>query len=116
MHANLMRPTRLQPAAQHGRDAESFDDVEMRSRRLAAGHDCHRRAAGRMPSDRRIDAATVRDVAGGERNVLARDRARLQLADEGGMRDERLGDDEEAARVLVEAMDDAGPWHAGELR
>ena len=58
----------------------------------------------------------ARDVAVHEREVLALDRARGELAHEIGLRLERLGDDQEAARVLVETMHDARARQRGELR
>ena len=55
-------------------------------------------------------------VARRQRQVLARHGAGLQLAHEGRLHGQRLRDDQEAAGVLVEAVDDAGARHAGELR
>ena len=116
MHADLVRAAGLEPAAQQRRVAEALEDVDVRARRLARGDDRHRRALGRMAADRRVDRVAAREVARGEREVLARHRARLQLAHEVGVRRQRLRDDQEAARVLVEPMHDAGARHARELR
>ena len=65
-----------------------------------------------MAADRRVDGAAARDVARGERQVLALHGARRELPHELGLRGERLRDDQEAARVLVEPMDDARARHA----
>ena len=107
VHADLVRAAGLQPAADERRGAEALDDLDVRARRLAGRDDGHRRALRRMAADRRIDRRRAREVAVHDRQVLALDRARLQLADEIGLRFGRLGDDHEAARVLVEAVHDA---------
>ena len=116
MHADLMRAARLEPAREQRRDAEALDDFVVRARRLAGRDDRHRRAPRRMAADRRIDGAAARDVARGERQVLALHGARRELAHERRLRGDRLRDDEEPARVLVEAMDDARARDGRELR
>ena len=88
----------------------------MRARALPGGHDRHRRAAGRMPADRRIDGAAPREVARRQREIFAGHRPRLQRAHQRGVRGQGFRDDEQAARVLVQTMDDAGARHVRELR
>ena len=68
---------------------------------------------------RPIGASTVPsllDAAVRERRIFALDRARLQLAHEIGLRRERLGDDEQSARILVEAVHDARAGQVSERR
>ena len=114
VHADLVRASGLQPAAQQRRVAEALDHLVVGARGLARGHDRHRGAARRMATDRRVDGAAAGDVAARERQVLAAHAARLQLADEAGLRRERPGHDQESAGLLVQPMDDAGARHAGE--
>jgi hypothetical protein len=64
--------------------------------------------------------ARARGRAPGEREIGALERARAPVV--GELRAQRrvrlvgLGDDQQAARVLVEAVDDAGPAHAADAR
>ncbi len=88
----------------------------MRARRLSRGDHGHRGAARRVASDRRVDGVAPDDVARRQRQVLAGHASGLQLAHERRLRGQCLGDDQEAARVLVEAVDDPGARHAGKLR
>ena len=60
MHADLVRAAGLEPAAEQRRDAESLEHREVRARRLSRGDDGHRRAARRMPADRRVDGVAAR--------------------------------------------------------
>ena len=114
--ADLVRASGLEATGEQRRDAEALEHVVVRARGLAGRDDRHRRALRRMAADRRVDGAAAREVADRERHVLAPDGARLQLAHEVRLRLQRLRDDQEAARVLVEAMDDAGARERGELR
>ena len=107
VHADLVRAPGLEPAPHDRRDRHALEDVDVRARRLAARHHRHRRALRRMTADRRIDRHVARHVAVDDGEVLARDRARGELAHEIRLRLRGLRDDQEAARVLVETMDDA---------
>ena len=81
----------------------------------AAGHDRHPLAIPRVTADRRLDAATRgRRLAAHEREVLLLDAAVAELAHQAGLRRIGLGDDDQAARLLVEPMDDPGPADAGD--
>ena len=51
-----------------------------------------------------------------QREIFALHRARLQLAHQVGLRFQRLGDDQQAAGVLVQPMHDARARNGGELR
>ena len=69
-----------------------------------------------MPADRLVDGAAALDLAAYQRLVVAFDGARLQLAHEVGLRFQRLGDNHQAARILVEAVHDAGARDVVQLR
>ena len=116
MHADLVGASRLEPAAQQRGEAEALQHFDMGARRLPRGDDRHRRATRRMPADRRVDGAAARDVARGQREIFAGHGSRLQRPHERGVRGQGLGDDQEAARVLVEPVDDAGARHLLQLR
>src|SRR5215831_8643141 len=116
MHADLVRAPRLEPAREQRGRAEALDDRVMRARGLAGRNDRHRRAPRRMAPDRCLDRSAVAEVAGRERQVFAMDGTCRELTHEIGVRGQRLRDDEEPARVLVEAMDDARARHGGKPR
>jgi hypothetical protein len=88
----------------------------MRPCRLARADDRHPRALGRMAADGRVHGAGRFDMAACHRVIVPPHAARLQLPDEIGLRFERPGDDHQAAGILVEPMDDAGPRQPGEFR
>jgi hypothetical protein len=88
----------------------------VRHRRLAARDDCHACPAHRMPADRRFHFPVTLDVPVSESGVLARHAVRLELAHEVGLSDECLRDDEKAACVLVQPMDDPRTRHFRERR
>jgi hypothetical protein len=58
------------------------------------------------PADRRLDRAVGLDLAVHEREIFAAHGARLELADQVRLRGQRLRDDHQSGRVLVEPMDD----------
>ena len=70
----------------------------------------------RVAPDRRVDRAARRRVALHQREVDAAHAAIGELLHEVGLRLDRLGDHQQAARVLVQAVHDAGARHAGERR
>ena len=75
----------------------------------AAAHHGHPGAHARAASDRAGNGPRARlRHAPGEREVLSLHRARLELCGERCVRGIRLGDDDEAAGLLVETVDDAG--------
>ena len=96
--------------------AESLTHFVPGHRGLSGRDDRHRRALDRMPPDRRIDLSTAPDVACRQRQVLAANGARLQLADEIRLRRERLRNDQQTAGVLVETVNDARPRNPRKLR
>src|SRR5687768_7017402 len=106
MHADLVRASGLEPAFEQGRVSEALNDLVMRRGFPAAGADGHARAAHRVAADRGLDFAVARDASMYDRRILAIDGARLQLPYEVGLRRERLRNDEESARILVQTMDD----------
>ncbi len=72
-------------------------------------------AAARIAADRRLDDEVGRGGAEREGPVLALDGALLKLAHEVRLGGKRAGDDHEAGRVAVEAVDDARTGHLAEL-
>src|SRR6185312_2232866 len=114
--ADLVRAAGLQRALDERRDRVALAWRDMRARRAAALDDGHRRARHRMAADRRIDGDRALDVAPCDREVVAMHVARGERARQRGLRLRRARDDEEAARVLVEAVHDAGARDAGERR
>ena len=122
MHADLMRPPRLDATFEErrrrgaGRDG---DDPPVRDRELAPLlDDRHALAVDRMATDEVLDSSGV------EAGTTVDDREiRLLDVPMGGERPDesvhrglRLGDDKQTARVLVEAVDDAGARHAADAR
>ena len=69
-----------------------------------------------MAADGRIDRIAAREIASGERRIFPGHASSLQLPHQRSVRGQRLGHDHQAARVLVEAVDDAGARHASQLR
>ena len=116
MNADLMRASRFQRALHERCRAKALERFDVRTRRFAARHDCHRRTDARMAADRRIDRRCARDVAMHEGDVFAFDRARLQLPHEIGLRNGCFRDHQKAACILIEPMNDAGTRKRGELR
>src|SRR6185369_12004876 len=85
------------------------------------GHDRHLGAARLVAADRRLDRAMrTRRGAPDKREIAALERPLAamisELLGEGAMGLVGLGNDEKAARVLVEAMHDARARHAANAR
>jgi len=132
MDADLVRAPRFQAAFDErgrrrrvGARAELLDDGIMRHRmaRIAApfGHDGAFRAVRPRPTQRRVDRAGGTGRPAPDDGVIGA----FQIAGaavigkgvrQGAMGKIVLGDDENAARVLVETVDDAGATHAADAR
>jgi hypothetical protein len=110
MDADLVRASGFERALDERRSTEALERRHVRSRRFAARHDGHRRSSKRMTADRRVDDRGAGDVAVHYRGVFALHCTRLQLPHEIGLRDCGFRHDDEAARVLVQAMNDSGAW------
>jgi len=67
-----------------------------------------------MTADRRVDGAAGGHHAATHGLVLAMDLARFQHAHEGGVRLQGPRDHEQPAGVLVQPVDNAGPWQQGQ--
>ena len=131
VHAHLMGTSRLQPAFEQGGDRlqaalaapvpEAFEHPVMGNGSASlAGQHGHLGAACGVAADGRVDGS----LRAWRRTPDKRQIATLKLTGAaviGELLAKRpvgeviLGDDEEAARVLVEAMDDAGPRHAAAI-
>ena len=78
--------------------------------------DRHLDAVVRVVADPALDVVAVAvEHAGGDRDVLLEDLARLELHAQVAVRRFLLGDEDDAAGVAVEAVDDARPVVAAEL-
>ena len=111
MHADLVRPPRLERDPQEGVPRQQLLDLEMRhrvARRIGVERLPERVVA--VAPDRSVDRAAQRArPSGDERDVLARERARLHELLQPAVRLGRAGDDEQPRRVAVEPVHDAGP-------
>ena len=83
---------------------------------LPRWRDRHARARARVAADRRVDHAARGRIALHDREVDAAHAAVGELLHQARLRVDRLRHHEQPARVLVEAMDDAGARHAGKRR
>ena len=81
----------------------------MRDCRLAVVTNTHLAAIDRMPSDRRIDGAATGQNAAADSQVVSRDFPVGQRPNQRRMCFECLADQQQAARILIQAMHDAGP-------
>jgi len=115
VHPDLVRAARLEPTRKQRAGREAFAHLVMRHRGLARRDDRHRRALDWMATDRRVDAAAPHQHAVRKSQVFAPYCSRLQLPHQIGLRERSLGDREQAARVLVEPMHDAGAGDCGKL-
>jgi hypothetical protein len=100
---------------EEGPALEALAHAVARHARAAVRDDGHPRPVPRIAPDGRFDAA-VRgaDRAGYQRQVRLLDAASLELRHQVGLGRIVAGDHDQAARVPVEAMDDAWPRHAGD--
>ena len=115
MRADLVRAPRSRVERKQRVPATGGELLVVGDRCAAAGHDRHPLAIPRVTADRRLDAATRgRRLAAHEREVLLLDAAVAELAHQAGLRRIGLGDDDQAARLLVEPMDDPGSADAGD--
>src|SRR5437762_8951056 len=114
MDANLVSAAGFEPTDKQRAIAEALAHRVAGERRLAAANNGHRCTFGWMPADGRVDNAAASDVANGQREVFTTHAVRLQLSDEIRLRSLRFGHYQEAARVFVQPMHDAGAGNAGE--
>src|SRR5438309_152595 len=110
MHADLMRAPRAEPHPQQIDLREPRDDGRVRHGVPPSGEHGHALAVLGMAGDRRLDRdRALREVAPGERGVEALDAPLLDHGGEAAVRRLRLRDEEQARRVAVEPVHDAGP-------
>ena len=122
--ADLVRAARVEAAGDPG-DGQALDGApahaagtsacRLGAHARAAGEALEAGAAARIAADRRLDDEVGRGGAEREGPVLALDGALLKLAHEVRLGGKRAGDDHEAGRVAVEAVDDARTGHLAEL-
>ncbi len=116
VHADLVGTPGLQLDPGMGVRTEAFQHAVMADRHLAGVDHRHLLPLHAMPSDRRIDGAAGGDHADHDRLVDAADRPCLQLRHQLGVGLQRLGHYHQAGRVLVQAVDDPGARHIGDVR
>src|SRR5215831_4846415 len=116
MHADLVRASRFELAAQKRRAVEMLDDADVRACGPAVRYDRHRRARDRVPADRCVDGHGARNSSRRNREIFPLDRSRRELTHEIGLRRRGLCDHHETARVLVQTMHDARSWKLRERR
>ena len=105
---DLVRPARLEAYIDTGERGEPFFDRVMRNGRFAILAHTHPLTIDAMPADRLTDRTAAGQHAVTNREVMSRNFAIRQQAHEGCMRCQGLGDQQQATRVLVEAVNDAG--------
>ena len=113
--ADLVRAAGDEVELEQGPAGEPLADPVARRRRPAVGDDRHARPrAGSRPIGASMRPTAAATVPGDEREVGLLDPARLELRHEGRLGRVVAGDHQQAARVPVEAMDDARPLHPGD--
>ena len=113
---DLMGSTRREAALEQRRILESPEHAIESERGPAPRNDRHARPVAGMAPDRRLDFAIGAHRAAGEREIVAFDGARLKLAHQVGVGVQRLRDDEQSARVLVQPVHDARARDPAKLR
>ena len=115
--ADLVRPAGVDADARQRRGAEVLRDLVVRRRGLSAARDDrHPLPVGGGAADVRLEMPGGRfRHAGKDREVGLADLARAEGGGETLERGVRLGDDDRAAGVAVEAMDDARPPFAADV-
>jgi len=84
--------------------------------RLAVLLDTHTFTVHGMSRDGLVDRTAARQYTTADREVMPRYRSFRQLAHQCRMRLQGLCDQQEPGRILVDTMDDPGPWHLLQLR
>ena len=108
VHTDLVGAAGFQRDAQQGRGvAKAFFDAVMGNGGFAIGANRHFQAVAWVAAEWLVDGVTSGHVAVDEGEVSAAHRALLQLADEMGVRAQVAGDDEQAAGVFIQAVNDA---------
>ena len=109
-------------SSRHSTSAASRKDIEplpVRHRALAAlaFDDRDLLAVRGRAGERRVDRAVARlRNAGDDREIAPVDRMGGELLRQSFVRDVGLGDDQQARRILVDAVDDARPGDAADAR
>ena len=119
MHADLVRPSCLEPRLETGEVAEALEDAVSRHRALAPPlrPDRHAHPVVGMTADRGIhDTLRPRDTAVHHREIAARHRSRRQLRGERVVGGLGLGDHEQARRLLVEPVHHPGAARSADAR
>ncbi len=116
MHPDLVGTSGLQLRQHLGVGAEALDDPKMCHRRTPIRAHRHLGAGGTVPADRLINGAAPGEYPQAHRDVAALDFAGRQRLDQGVMGLNGAGHDHQAARILVQPMDQSGARHQGQAR
>ena len=116
VHADLMGPPGRQLRQHLGMSAEALHDPHMGHRLAAIGAHRHLGAGGAMPADGLIDGAAAGQHPQAHRHIAALDLPRRQRRHQRAVGFDRPRHDHQAAGVLVQPVDQAGPRHQGQLR
>jgi len=117
MHADLVRASCVQRAAQCTDETADGNAPHVGARSLSRLDHCHANARARVPTDRRVDGHRRRfHFAVGECQVLPVDFPGRNRARERRHGRQRLGNDHESRRVLVQPVHDAGTGQRGSAR
>ena len=113
--ANLMRAARFEPQSQETVRRETRQHPVMCHGQFALVRDGLFDALGRMPADRRVDMPAGRNPAGANGAVFARDLPLFECADQLRMRRQCPRNQQQAARVLVEPVQDTAAGQVGQF-
>ena len=117
VHPNLVSAPGAQRQFEDSRAGKALEHAKVGHRLAATLDDRHAPPVARVPGDRRVDRPRVlTETAVDERPIRASERAVAELASQVAMCCLSFRHHKEAARVAVEAMDDACPLGAAEQR
>ena len=116
VHTNLVGSACFQLHTDIGKSPESLQNRVVSYSGFAVLLDTHALAVHRMPPDGLVYGAATRQYAVTDRKVIARYLSFRQLAHQCRVGPQRLGDQQESGRILVDTMDDPGPWYLFKLR
>ncbi len=116
VHADLMGPPCLELNPNERVPAKASHHAVMRHCRPAVGPHCHSSALTAMPSNGLVNRSAPRHDPGAHCQVVPADLAPSQRCDQRGMCFGSSGDDQQAARVLVQAVHDPCPGNHGKRR
>ncbi len=111
VHTNLVRPSAVKATLDQARSLSAAENTKIRPRLAPAfPRHCHSCPVNTMPSDGKINRSCILPQSSSdEREINFFDCARGELFGESEMSGIIFGDNQAAARLFVETMDNAGP-------